>query len=484
MRSAEPIDAGARESASDRFRETGPPERELDLLRARVVELEAVMEAVPAAIWLTRDPGCAIVTGNQFAYRLFRRPEGSNLSAADPGGGPEFEMRSRGKKLALEDLPLHRAMRGESVRDLDLQIDFADGMSRHLVGNATPMRDGEGKIFGAIAAFLDVSDRKQDTHAREHLASIVESSDDAIISKDLNGVILSWNKGAVRLFGYKPDEAVGKSITILIPEHRIDEEPQILGRIRSGERIEHYETVRRRKDGTLIDISLTVSPMRDGRGEIVAASKIARDISERKRAEAQRNLLVAELNHRVKNTLATVISIARQSFTGAAVSEARAAFDARIRGLAQTHGRLADTNWESVALEALFADELAPYRQSARRNVHLDGPHVEVSPKCALTLGLAIHELVTNAAKYGALSTDSGAVDVKWSIDARDQTLDISWIEKGGPAVAPPRRAGFGRLLLERALVSDLGSEVRLDFEPEGLRCRIRIPAPQYGARG
>jgi two-component sensor histidine kinase len=192
---------------------------------------------------------------------------------------------------------------------------------------------------------------------------------------------------------------------------------------------------------------------------------------------------VAELNHRVKNTLATVISIARQSFTGAAVSEARAAFDSRIRGLAQTHGRLADTDWESVPLETLFADEFAPYRQDGSRNVNLAGPLVDLSPKCALTLGLAIHELVTNAAKYGALSTDSGAVDVNWSIDPRDRTLDIGWTETGGPAVMPPRRSGFGRLLLERALVSDLKSEVRLDFAPQGLRCRIRIPAPQYSAR-
>jgi two-component sensor histidine kinase len=157
--------------------------------------------------------------------------------------------------------------------------------------------------------------------------------------------------------------------------------------------------------------------MRNGRGNIVAASKIARDISERRRADAQRSLLVAELNHRVKNTLATVISIARQSFADADVGEARAAFDARIRGLAQTHGRLADSNWESVPLETLFADEFAPYRQNGSRNVNLRGPQVDVSPRCALTLGLAIHELVTNAAKYGALTTDSGTVDVDWSID-------------------------------------------------------------------
>jgi two-component system, chemotaxis family, CheB/CheR fusion protein len=486
MSKVESQKSGPQDSAGDRLCEifTSPSAHDDGLLRLQRAELEAVMNSMPAAIWMTRDPGCATIMGNPSAYRLFRRPEGTNLSAgADPAGGPGFEIRSGGRKLSLEEYPLRRAVKGESVRDLELEVGYPDGTWRHLLGNATPMRDSEGKIFGAVAAFHDVDDRAFDSRAREHIALIVESSDDAIISKDLNGIILSWNRGAEHLFGYTVDEAVGKSITMLIPEHRIDEEPEILGRIRAGERIDHYETVRRRKDGALIDISLTVSPMRNGRGDIVAASKIARDISGRKRAEAQRSLLMAELNHRVKNTLATVISIARQSFARANVGEALAAFDARIRGLAQTHGRLADTNWESVPLETLFTDEFAPYRQNHSRNVQLDGPLVDLSPKCALTMGLAIHELVTNAAKYGALSTDSGTVDVNWYIDPQDQSLDISWIEKDGPAVAAPQRSGFGRLLLERALVSDLKSDVRLKFDPQGLHCHIRIPAPQYSAR-
>lgn len=341
---------------------------------------------------------------------------------------------------------------------------------------AEPTQDEERKSQAAgepdagSAAFADA----------EHLASIVEHSDDAIISKDLTGKILSWNRGAERLFGYTAAEAVGRSVTILIPENLIDEEPAILRRIRAGERINHYETVRRRKDGTLVDISLTVSPMRNERGRIVAASKIARDISDRKYAEAQRSLLTAELNHRVKNTLATVMAIARQSFGGTEFARARAAFDARIRGLAQMHLRLADSNWTSVPLEALFADELAPFRLPGSLNVALAGPDVLLSAKCAMTLGLAIHELTTNAAKYGALSTEAGTVDVSWNVDARDRGLAIAWRERSGPPVAPPSHFGFGRLLLERAVVTDQKSEVRLDFDPGGLICHIRIPWEQY----
>ena len=139
---------------------------------------------------------------------------------------------------------------------------------------------------------IDISDRKRADAHGQRLASIVESSEDAIVSKDLNGIITSWNGGAERLFGYRAEEVIGRPITILIPEDRIDEEPEIIGRVRRGERVDHYDTVRRRKDGSLVDISLTVSPLKDANGRIVGASKIARDITERKRAQEQQKLLV------------------------------------------------------------------------------------------------------------------------------------------------------------------------------------------------
>jgi two-component sensor histidine kinase len=204
----------------------------------------------------------------------------------------------------------------------------------------------------------------------------------------------------------------------------------------------------------------------------------------RKKAEEQRNLLVAELSHRVKNTLATVISIAQQSFSrNPNVDEARRSFDSRIRALAQAHSRLAEANWSGVSFRAMLLDELAPYFRDDGSNVRVSGPPIAFSAKCALTLGMAIHELATNAAKHGALSTKSGSVDVTWQVDPQDRQLRISWTETGGPTVRPPGRTGFGRLLLERALASDLGGDVRLHFAEDGLKCAIAIPLDEHIAR-
>ena len=168
----------------------------------------------------------------------------------------------------------------------------------------TPLHDATGKIVGAVNMLVDLTERSHAEQVRQLLASIVESSDDAIVSKDLNGVIASWNPGAERLFGYTADEVVGKSVTKLFPPDLLHEEDAILERIRRGEKIEHYETVRRRKDGSLVDVSLTVSPVRDVAGKVTGVSKIARDISARKKAEHERLLaLQDEERRRIANEL-------------------------------------------------------------------------------------------------------------------------------------------------------------------------------------
>jgi two-component sensor histidine kinase len=200
----------------------------------------------------------------------------------------------------------------------------------------------------------------------------------------------------------------------------------------------------------------------------------------RRKTEEQRNLLVAELSHRVKNTLATVTSIARLSFAkNADVAAASRSFDARIRALAQSHGRLAEANWLGVSFDSILRDEFAPYRRPDGANVHISGPPILLNAQSALMLGMVVHELATNAAKHGALSVDSGTVDVAWRIDAVDRQVRIDWTESGGPPVAPPVRTGVGCMLLERALATDLDSDVTLDFARDGFKCVIAMPVAQ-----
>lgn len=227
--------------------------------------------------------------------------------------------------------------------------------------------------------------------------------------------------------------------------------------------------------GQVIWVAASATVIREA-GRAVRMVGASVDITERKQAELQRDLLVAELSHRVKNTLATVISISRQSFApGRPAAESRASFDGRIHALAKTHGRLAESNWAGVPFEAIVFDELMPYRQEDGRNIRTSGPMVTFAPKAAVTLGMALHELATNAAKYGALSTKTGTVEVSWAV-LPSGDFRATWTEAGGPPVTPPTRSGFGRVMLERAVSSDLQGVVTLDFAPGGLGCLIELP--------
>ncbi len=304
------------------------------------------------------------------------------------------------------------------------------------------------------------------------LASIVEFSDDAIISKNLDGIIMSWNKGAERLFGYLAEEAVGLPVTILIPPERLHEEYALLERIQRGDRVEHYETVRQRKDGSLVDISLSVSPMRGAEGKVVGASKIARDITERKRSQAQISVLAREAEHRAKNLLANVQAMVRLSKSDT-LDGFKKAIEGRIGALASVHSLFVRSRWTGAELGTLVRQELSPYSRGQERRARIDGPAVTLKPDLAQAMAVVLHELATNAAKYGALSAADGQVRVEWS-RAADGRLILLWTEMGGPPVHQPTRNGFGTNVIE-AMIHDLKGEVRLDWHAEGLVCEIVV---------
>ena len=267
---------GRIEGAVCSFQELTEHKRAEAALRASEAELQSVINRTPfMLVRCSRDLRYRFVSA-AYAQLIGRdRDEIVGKTIAEMLGPRGFDT----LRPFIEEV-----LRGEQV-EFECELDFAEIGRRFLYIAYRPEHDATGGITGWIASLLDITEERQGDAARRQLASIVESSDDAIISKDPNGIIVSWNPGAQRLFGYAAEEVVGKSITIIIPKELRDQEPAILGRIIRGESIEHFETVRRCKDGRLVDISLTVSPMRDERGNILGASKIARDITARKQAE-------------------------------------------------------------------------------------------------------------------------------------------------------------------------------------------------------
>ncbi|MCL4069452.1 PAS domain S-box protein [Pseudomonas sp. GX19020] len=307
------------------------------------------------------------------------------------------------------------------------------------------------------------------------LAAIVTSSSDAIISKNLSGTITSWNSAASRIFGFDADEAIGASIMMIIPPDREAEEMDILSRIRRGDRVEPYDTVRLSKCGKMIDISLTVSPLKSRSGEVVGASKIARDISDRKRSEEVQAILVNELNHRTKNLLATIQSIAARTFGEIPGNESRLnTFRSRITALSASQDLLTSRGGRGASLKDMAAAVIRPFDHAGNRIIIENSFDCELTMRQTSVLSMAIHELATNALKYGALSVPEGQVRMDWKRGAG--TIQIVWQEFDGPTVVVPRRTGFGTQMITSALRHELGASVDLKYLKEGVLCTIGFP--------
>ena len=365
-----------------------------------------------------------------------------------------------GTPLPHDECPMALALKHKRpIRGMEAIAERPDGTRVPFIPYPTPLFDSTGALIGAVNTLVDITDRHaaesriRESDARNRtLAAIVESSADAILTKDLNGVITSWNLGAQRLFGYTAEETIGKSVTLLFPKDRFNEEPAILDRIRRGERVEHYDTIRQRKDGTLIDISLTISPLRDPEGKIIGASKIARDITERKRAEEQQRLLLREMDHRVKNLFALAGGVVALSARSATTPQAlSSALRERLAALAKAHALtlrpFSETNHsmeQSTTLHALIQTILLPHdgrTDDGRPRVVISGPDIPIARGSVMSLALLLHEFATNAVKYGALSTSAGAVAIDCSED--DRRFAVTWTERGGPpsSVKPMAKA-------------------------------------------
>ena len=431
-----------------------------------------LVRALPAAIYTTDARG-RITFYNDAAAELWgSRPEiGKSKWCGSwklywPDGTP----------LPHDECPMAVALKtGRAVRGVEAVAERPDGTRVPFMPYPTPLFDASGGLVGAVNMLVDLTDRIKAEEVAQHLASIVDSSDDAIVSKDLNGIIASWNSGAERLFGYAADEIIGKPVAILIPPERNDEEPGILARIQRGERIDHYETVRRRKDGSFVAISLTVSPVRDAKGRITGASKVARDITERKQAEARQQLLTRELHHRTQNIFSVVQAVVSKSFAGKrTVEDARTAVLDRLHSLARTHALLVEKDWLGSDLLDLVRSEMRPFTD----RVVMSGPTVVLSPQAAQSFALAVHELATNAVKHGALSSPHGRVIIRWSVAKPNGSSQFTfhWQERDGPPTRPPTHKGFGSIVLEQAMAEYFEARSKIDFAASGVSYQVEGP--------
>jgi PAS domain S-box-containing protein len=439
----------------------------------KAFELPArLFEQLPFAVYVCDRDGLVVRYNRRAAELWGRAPK---LGDPDERFCGSFRMfRSDGSLLQHHQCPMADVLRtGVSVREREVHIERPNGTRGVALVNIEAITDGDGYIIGAVNCFQDITERKLAEDAALRLAAIVESSDDAIVSKNLDGIITSWNGGAERIFGYLAEEIIGKPITTLIPPDHQKEEEGIIERIRRGQRVEHYETVRQRKHGSLINVSLTISPVKNAQGKIIGASKIARDTTERKRSEAQIVNLAREAEHRTKNILATVQATVRLSHSSTA-DDLKKLIEGRINALAKVHTLFVESRWAGAELHTLVTQELLPYRGEREGRVRINGPAVMLEPNTAQAIAISLHELATNAAKYGSLSTADGDVEIVWSPTA-DGRLSLRWTESGGPTTTPPTHRGFGTGIIEKIIGGQLGSEVRFDWRAQGLTCEIAL---------
>jgi two-component system, chemotaxis family, CheB/CheR fusion protein len=381
-------------------------------------------------------------------------------------------------RLAYNDLQadVGKVLHKLSVIEREVQIAEAGAT---FIMHIRPYHTVDRIVDGVVITFVDITERRRiEETLREH-AALVEFAQDALIGIGRDGLVRSWNPGAERLFGYSAKTALGRPVSFLVAADRVDEQSTLIVQALTGQVAGPIEMVQRRQDGSDVDIELTVMPIRGIDGAIIAVAATARDIAERKQAEVHRTLLLHELSHRVKNALASVQSLAMETLRTAPTIDAfRDNFVARLIALSNTHDLLTRGEWQGAALGDVIEAELAPYQSAGHERWMTRGPNISLTPKMALALGMAFHELATNAAKYGALSVPAGHIEVRWRrVEAASgHRLHLSWVESGGPVVVTPQRKGFGSRLISDGLAFELDGDVVVEYDAAGIRCTVDAP--------
>jgi PAS domain S-box-containing protein len=359
----------------------------------------------------------------------------------------------------------------------------ADGSIIHLHVSSSSVRDENGAFRFGVRVLQDISERRRMQEevgaSEQRLRELLEALPAAVYTTDGEGRVTFYNQAAVDLAGRVPELGKDKwcvTWKLFWPDGTPlphSECPMAVA-IKKGQPIRGVEAIAERPDGTRVPFIPFPTPLRNAEGELVGAINMLVDITDRKAAEARQKVLIDELNHRVKNTLATVQSLAWQTAKHAKnLSDFRSMFEARIVALARAHDLLTKRNWMSVPLHSLLEDIVAPYASGDR--LRIDGETVDFDARAALSMTMVLNELTTNAVKYGALSKSTGAVSVSWHV-ADGGVLRLSWIEEGGPKVTTPTERGFGTRLIERCVENDVAGKLDLRFESAGVQCFIETP--------
>lgn len=453
---------------------------------------DEILELLPIATCVC-DAGGRILQYNERAVELWGRPP-------QPGQThDQFVAECRFFGGEGEELPRSKLAEvlstGQPIRDEEVIVQRADGNQIVVLVNIDPLFNAQGKLVGAINCFQDVTERKRVMDAldrsqhdlreqEERWAATYEHAAIGIVELDAEGRFIRVNEAICSIVGGTRDELLNWRLQGRThPEDR-DVDDELYRRQVAGD-IGFYSIEKRfiRKDGRVIWIAVRSSTVRDATGHFLYGVRVVQDVTERKEAEDRQKLLIDELNHRVKNTLATVQSLATQTARGTDSPEAfRQAFEGRLIALSQAHDQLTRRHWKSADLRDIVEGATAPHLAHPPETpdqIAIEGEPIMVAPRVALTLALGLHELTTNATKYGALSVPAGRIEVRWRIERRPSQrplLRIEWRERGGPPVKVPERQGFGTRFIVGSVASELQGHSRLDYDPEGVVCTMEIP--------
>jgi PAS domain S-box-containing protein len=389
---------------------------------------------------------------------------------------------------ALEDLwqdleLFNRQMAGElATYRLEKRFVHKEGHWVWVDLSASRVDDEHGRPLYGVRVLRDITDRKRAEEQIRFQAHLLDSVEEAVMATDLQGHVVFWNRFAEHLYGWTAEEALGRHVLDLTSgSDRTKAQATMAHLARGGSW--SGEFTGRRRDGSTFPGYVRDAPVHNDKGDLIGIVGISYDIAPRKEWEERQKLLVNELNHRVKNTLATVQSIVAQTLRNAqSTSQAGEDLEIRLLALSRTHDVLTRESWERADLGDIVGIAVEPYRSRGEHRVTTSGPAVTLPPGLALALAMALQELATNAAKYGALSNEGGHISVAWEIpDGAARMLELEWTESGGPPVVAPTRKGFGTRLIERSLAAEIEGEASLVYHPSGLRCRIRAPLPVEG---